>query len=79
MTKLSGTPKKINFNQTKAKVTNTEREIAVPQHQYNNCPRGFGNIKIIGEDNSISERCLGCYMITQCYSENNMYSENTII
>jgi hypothetical protein len=34
---------------------------------YGECPRGFGKIKGIGNDNSISDRCLGCYRLSMCY------------
>lgn len=34
------------------------------------CPRGFGNIRLIGVDNSVSDRCLSCYRLTECYSKN---------
>ncbi len=37
------------------------------KNDYAECPRGFGNIRKIGEDNSVSERCLGCYRIMECY------------
>ena len=40
------------------------------EHDLTECPRGFGNIRTLGEDNSVSERCLGCYRIMECYSEN---------
>jgi hypothetical protein len=36
-----------------------------------NCPRGFGDIKKFNEDNSVSERCLSCHLIIECFSENN--------
>ena len=36
---------------------------------YAECPRGFGKIKNLSEDNSVSERCLGCYQIMECYTE----------
>ncbi|MDG6222364.1 MAG: hypothetical protein IAX21_11455 [Candidatus Bathyarchaeota archaeon] len=39
------------------------------QNDYAECPRGFGNIRKIGEDNSVSERCLGCYRIMECYEQ----------
>ena len=39
------------------------------QRDYTDCPRGFGNIRKLGEENSVSERCLGCYRIMECYSE----------
>ena len=41
------------------------------QHRdFTECPRGFGNIKKLNKDNSVSERCLGCYRLMECYSEN---------
>ena len=41
----------------------------IPQRDYTECPRGYGNIRTLGEDNSVSEKCLGCYRIMECYSE----------
>ena len=35
---------------------------------YSECPRGFGDIRVLGQDNSVSEKCLGCYKIVECYS-----------
>jgi len=32
------------------------------------CPRGYGNIRKLNSNNSISDRCLGCYNIVKCYS-----------
>ena len=32
------------------------------------CPRGYGDIKKMNENNSISDRCLACYNIMECYS-----------
>lgn len=32
------------------------------------CPRGYGNIRKLNSNNSISDRCLGCYNIVECYS-----------
>ncbi len=46
-----------------------ERPASMPQSDYTECPRGFGNIRTLGEDNSVSEKCLGCYRIMDCYSE----------
>jgi hypothetical protein len=40
-----------------------------PQTDYSECPRGFGNIKKLSEDNSVSEKCIGCYKIMECYTE----------
>ena len=37
---------------------------------YTECPRGFGYIQKIGDDGSVSDRCLGCYKIMDCYGEN---------
>jgi len=37
------------------------------ENNYTECPRGFGNIRKIGDNNSISERCLGCYRLVECY------------
>ena len=45
-----------------------------PQNGYAECPRGFGHIKRIGEDGSVSERCLGCYRIMECYGEGEAVS-----
>ena len=47
-----------------------ERVTSNIQNDYTKCPRGFGNIRNLGLDNSVSERCLGCYKIMECYSEN---------
>jgi hypothetical protein len=44
---------------------------------YAECPRGFGNIKRISEDNSISDRCLGCYRIMDCYEKNDCRTEQS--
>lgn len=33
----------------------------------NECPRGFGKIRGIGDDGSISDRCFSCYRMSQCY------------
>ncbi|GAI06526.1 unnamed protein product [marine sediment metagenome] len=58
------------FRQPRAKDAKQERSALRSQSDYTECPRGFGNIKKLGEDNSVSERCLGCYKIMECYSEN---------
>jgi uncharacterized protein with FMN-binding domain len=42
---------------------------SVPHGDYTECPRGFGSIRKLGEDNSVSEKCLGCYRIMECYNE----------
>ena len=71
MTKIAGTPSEKNFGQASQKVTKPQRAVSAPQHNNGKCPRGFGNIKGLDEGDSVSERCLGCYMIMECYSENN--------
>jgi hypothetical protein len=48
----------------------TNRPVSMPRKDNTECPRGFGNIKKLSEDNSISEKCLGCYNILNCYDEN---------
>ena len=58
-----------SFRQPIAKDVSPERLASTPQRDYAECPRGFGNIRKLGEDNSVSERCLGCYKIMECYSE----------
>ena len=47
-------------------------KIQVSSNHDNKCPRGFGQIRIIGENNTISERCLQCYMLTECYTEKSL-------
>ena len=70
MIKLSGSSEEKKLEKVRTKVINTERAVSVHQDDYFECPRGFGKIKIFSENNSISERCLGCYMIIECYSKN---------
>ena len=45
----------------------------------NKCPRGFGEIRIIDENNTISERCLQCYQLTKCYIEKDSSKNNITI
>ena len=48
----------------------TNQNIPKPKREdYAECPRGFGKIKNLSNDNSVSERCLGCYQIMECYTE----------
>jgi len=68
-TKLSKIPDEQFFRRSTAKDTSAERLAARPQSGYAECPRGFGYIKKIGDDGSVSERCLGCYRIMECYGE----------
>lgn len=39
------------------------------------CPRGYGNIRRLGPDNSVSDKCLGCYKIMDCYSAKKEVNE----
>ena len=68
-TKLSKLPDEQFFRGSIAKYTSQEKVTSNPQNGYAECPRGFGYIKKIADDGSISERCLGCYRIMECYSE----------
>jgi hypothetical protein len=68
-TKLSKIPEEQVFRGLTAKNTSPEKIASNPQSGYAECPRGFGYIKKIGDDGSVSERCLGCYRIMECYSE----------
>ena len=58
-----------SFRRPIAKDAKQERYALRAQSDYAECPRGFGNIKKLGEDNSVSERCLSCYRIGECYNE----------
>jgi hypothetical protein len=53
----------------KRKQQNYEGNALKPTSEYLECPRGFGNIKKLNANNQVSERCLGCYQIMDCYSE----------
>lgn len=68
-TKLSKIPDEQFFRGILTKNTGQEKITSNPQNYYTECPRGFGNIKKINDDGSVSERCLGCYRIMGCYSE----------
>lgn len=49
----------------------TNKSPSIRRNDYIKCPRGFGDIKKLSEDNhSVSEKCLGCYNIMDCYDEN---------
>lgn len=61
----------------KKKQTNYEGYALKPQNKYSECPRGFGNIKKITPDNTVSDRCLGCYQIMECYSETGNIDNET--
>ena len=68
-TKLSKIPDGRFFRGINTRNASLERVTSHPQSNYTKCPRGFGNIKKIGDDGSVSEKCLGCYRIMECYSE----------
>jgi hypothetical protein len=68
-TKLSKIPDEQFLRRSMAKAASPERLATRHRSDYAECPRGFGYIKKIGDDGSVSERCLGCYRIMECYSE----------
>jgi len=68
-TKLSKIPDEQFFRGAIAKAASPEKIASNPQSGYAECPRGFGYIRKIGDDGSVSERCLGCYRIMECYGE----------
>ena len=68
-TKLSKIPDVQFFRRSTTRDTSSERFATDPQSGYAECPRGFGYIRKIGDDGSVSERCLGCYRIMDCYGE----------
>ena len=68
-TKLSKLPDERFLRGIMTSSTSPERFTSNPQSDHPECPRGFGNIKKIGDDGSVSERCFGCYRIMECYSE----------
>ena len=59
-----------SFKQQRIIATPQKRPATTPRNDYTECPRGFGNIRTLSADNSVSEKCLGCYRIMECYSEN---------
>lgn len=68
-TKLANIPDQQIFRGILTNNTRPEKFISYPQNDYTECPRGFGNIKKVNDNGSVSERCLGCYRIMDCYSE----------
>jgi hypothetical protein len=68
-TKLSKISEEQIFRESVTKDTIPEKITSNPQNGYAECPRGFGYIRKIGDDGSVSERCVGCYRIMECYSE----------
>jgi hypothetical protein len=68
-TKLSTIPEKNLFRGLTTQNMKQKKNTEKPQNGYAECPRGFGHIKRIDDDGSVSERCLGCYRIMECYGE----------
>lgn len=62
-------PDNTSFLKKIKKPRNEEKKPINVQNEYAECPRGFGTIRRIGEDNSVSDRCLGCYRIMDCYEQ----------
>ena len=68
-TKLANCPEEV-LRKSIRSYSRKEKDVEVrPRENYGECPRGFGNIRKLGSDGSVSERCLGCYRIMECYSE----------
>jgi hypothetical protein len=73
LTKLANSPEQF-LKRSIAKSASRERVESTSQgdahaRAYTECPRGFGNIRKLDNDGSVSDRCLGCYRIMECYSE----------
>lgn len=62
------------FSNFKKPLTNESvTESSDPQRTYTVvCPKGFGNLQLLGGDNSVSQKCLGCPRIMDCYLENRV-------
>ena len=71
LTKLSKVNEKEVVTEATVESKGFERKKTISQSKYAACPRGFGNIKMVSDDGSVSERCLGCYRIMECYSGDN--------
>jgi len=68
-------PNQASFLKKIKDTSRTKKTTIQVQNEYVECPRGFGNIRKIDEDNSVSDRCLGCYRIMECYEERE---DNTV-
>jgi len=68
MKSFANSPERL-FSKSLKKEKQKEKKGIKPIESFAECPRGFGNIKLIESDNSVSERCLGCYKIMECYNE----------
>lgn len=60
---------RIRKEKQKARNSVTDCNNKTTDIKYTECPRGFGKIKIIGKNNTVSERCLSCYRLMDCYGE----------
>ena len=79
MTKLSGNPEVKKFNLERKKVLVAKKNLSVSQNEFTKCPRGFGNIKKFSDDYSVSDKCLGCHMIIECFSEKRQQPEHSVM
>lgn len=79
-TKLSQIPDKRIFRGLTEKNHNFDKNESKSQSEYTECPRGFGNIRKIGDGGDVPERCLSCYKIIECYGEKeeNLPHINTV-
>ena len=59
------------IEQNKEELTHNADQDIKFESDYTQCPRGFGNIKKLDDDNSVSDKCLGCFRIMQCYGEDD--------
>jgi hypothetical protein len=76
MTKMLGkNPEQTSLIQQTTKPTKQKKTVLTFRSDYTECPRGLGNIKKISEDNSVSERCLGCHMIMNCYTDKEVVED----
>jgi hypothetical protein len=50
----------------------SKNKVSVNKYDDTECPRGFGKIKKLNDNNSVSERCLSCYNFMDCYEENKI-------
>ncbi len=73
-TKLSKIPEENLFRRSTAQKAKPKKITTNAQNGYTECPRGFGYIKNIENNGSVSERCLGCYRIMNCYGESEAVS-----
>ena len=75
VTKLANSPEEIikksvekNVRSKSSQMKYSDRSNNSRLHDaLNECPRGFGKIRGVGDDDSISERCFSCYKMSQCY------------